>query len=310
MSFDLVLKKHFDVLVLSLVAVCAYFQAAGVTQLVGSSLIGEFEGAPPKNSSFVPAPFTRPSAKAIWTRNAFDSVTGPFEDKSSLRVEVGSISNGNPLTVARCDDLAVQIVSESSDPLWSFATMQARGESRPVLRRVGDQVGGRRLIHIGFNPLEASPAVWLQGKSVCQTLLFAELSPSPGTEPRGTPAASTTDGDISIGIQKVSDTHFRVDRTIAEMILEDPTELMRSVRVVPEKKNGEVVGIRLFGIRDGTLFGLLGLQNGDRLETVNGVSITTPEKALRVYASARSETRLTLALTRRGRPLEIDVDIE
>ena len=38
MTFDLLLKKYFTGVVLAIVALAAYFQAAGATQLVGAAL--------------------------------------------------------------------------------------------------------------------------------------------------------------------------------------------------------------------------------------------------------------------------------
>ena len=56
---------------------------------------------------------------------------------------------------------------------------------------------------------------------------------------------------------------------------------MREARIVPEQENGKVVGIRMFGIRPDTLLGMLGMENGDRLQTINGFDMASPEKALR-----------------------------
>ena len=67
---------------------------------------------------------------------------------------------------------------------------------------------------------------------------------------------------------------------------ENQAELMRSARIVPEQENGKVVGIRLFGIRPETLLGTLGLENGDRLQTINGFDMASPEKALEAMRRA------------------------
>ncbi len=47
MNFDLWLKKYFLGVVLAFVALAAYFQAAGATQLIGTALSGPATGAPP-----------------------------------------------------------------------------------------------------------------------------------------------------------------------------------------------------------------------------------------------------------------------
>ena len=107
--------------------------------------------------------------------------------------------------------------------------------------------------------------------------------------------------DIASKIQKISDTEFNIDRPVVDKILENQAELMRSARIVPEQENGKVVGIRLFGIRPDTLLGTLGLQNGDRLQTINGFDMASPEKALEAYARLRTADQLTVRSTAAAR---------
>ena len=116
--------------------------------------------------------------------------------------------------------------------------------------------------------------------------------------------------DIASRIQKISDTEFNVDRAVVDKILENQAELMRSARIVPEQKDGKVVGIRLFGIRPDTLLGTLGLQNGDRLETINGFNMASPEKALEAYARLRTASNLNVKVNRRGQTMSIDYRIK
>jgi general secretion pathway protein C len=85
---------------------------------------------------------------------------------------------------------------------------------------------------------------------------------------------------------------------------------MKQARIVPEQKDGKVVGIRLFGIRPDTLLGKLGLQNGDRLEAINGFEMASPEKALEAYAKLRTAESLNVKVTRRGQPVSIDFKIQ
>jgi len=172
--------------------------------------------------------------------------------------------------------------------------------------------------------LGGSPAVWITGDSaLCQALLFAVQptvpppapAPPPGAPPApAAPAApggpSPVPADIASRIQKVSDTEYNVDRAVVDKILENQAELMRSARIVPEQKDGKVVGIRLFGIRPDTLLGTLGFQNGDRLEAINGFNMASPEKALEAYARLRTASNLNVKINRRGQNTSIDYRIK
>lgn len=324
MTFDFLLKKYFLGVVLAFVALAAYFQAAGATQLIGAAFSGPATSAAPPRIAPAPMPTTheRASAEAIIARNPFDSVTGPLNAEVVPVQDVpvpgkSPIDNTDPLTAPVCDAPTVYIVTESNDPLWSVAALQAPGDPRPKMHRVGDDVGGKKVEFIGYNPRENTPAVWLSsGTTLCQAMLFktqptlpaaaapAAAAPTPPPPPpSGGP--NPVPADIASKIQKVSDTEFNIDRSVVDKILENQAELMKSARIVPETKDGKVLGIRLFGIRPDTLLGTLGLQNGDRLESINGFNMGSPEKALEAYARLRTASQLDVTVNRRGAPVSI-----
>ena len=111
-------------------------------------------------------------------------------------------------------------------------------------------------------------------------------------------------------IHKVSETEFNVERAVVDEILENQAELMRSARIVPEKRGDKVLGIRLFGIRKGTLLSHLGFKNGDRLEAINGFEMANPQKALEAYGRLRTADALKVRINRKGAPVNIDFNIQ
>jgi general secretion pathway protein C len=316
--------------VLGFIALAAYFQASGVTELVGAGLLV------PAGSGSAPtaqAPLARPAvqqeprtADPIIDRNPFDSVTGSLRPKPEDIVPPQSIDMSDPLAAPACDGVNALIVTESNDPEWSVAALMATGETHPRMRRAGDEVAGKKVVFIGFNPRDVTPAVWLSGGGqLCQAQLFRSAAvvagaaaPAPTPAPEVAPPPPSTPGrgptplppEIAAKIQKISDTEFHVDRSVVDKILEDQAELMRSARIVPEQKDGKVVGVRLFGIRPDTLLGKLGLQNGDRLETINGFNMASPEKALEAYARLRTANGLAVKVNRRGSPVGIQYNIK
>jgi general secretion pathway protein C len=327
-GFDALLKKYFALLVLALVALAAYFQASGTTQLIGAALGGDeieqLAAAPPEPVAAAPSRIERPGAEPIIDRNPFDSVTGPLKAQPIPEGGQAQLDLNDPLGAPGCDGVKVFIVTESTDPTWSVAALQGPGEPYPKLRRVGDQVSDKQVAFIGFNPRQASPSVWMTGTAaLCQALLFATQPiaapaaappgpqpPMPPPEAVATRGGATLPSDIASKIQKVSETEYHVDRSVVDKILENQAELMRSARIVPEQKDGKTVGIRLFGIRPNTLLGTLGFQNGDRLEAINGFNMSSPEKALEAYARLRTASNLNVKVNRRGKATSIDYRIK
>jgi general secretion pathway protein C len=54
------------------------------------------------------------------------------------------------------------------------------------------------------------------------------------------------------------------------------------------------------------LLGLLGLEDGDRLDAINGKETTSPEALLEAYALVRSSEHLVVRVTRGGRAVNLD----
>jgi general secretion pathway protein C len=52
------------------------------------------------------------------------------------------------------------------------------------------------------------------------------------------------------------------------------------------------------------------MENGDRLQTINGFDMSSPEKALEAYARLRTAEKLTISLNRKGQNMNIDYNIK
>jgi len=295
---------------LGAIALCAYFQAQGLTHLLAGTLPSSIEA---QATQRVQATQTAPlqahaSAAAILARNAFDSITGPLRRSSVGSMPPLARHDVDPLFAPACSKPRVVIVSEASDPRWSLAAFRATDDARPELHRIGEQVMGQRIEFIGFNPVERSPAVWLSSpENLCQALLFphgtAATKADTGTVQSADSAAAGASGvpsTIASKIRKLGATEYEIDRSAIDQIIESQLELTRNVRLVPEAKDGKVIGIRVFGIRPGSLFALLGLQNSDLLESINGYSMANPEDALQAYTQLRRASALDVRLQRRG----------
>lgn len=329
MSLDAILKRYFPLVLLALVAVAAYFQASGITQIIGTALSIDdkaiIQSGPLPVRPAAAATTTNPhqtSAKRIIERNPFDSVTGNLSPPPSAAFESGPPvpATDDPYHAPDCDGVKVIATAVSEDAAWSLAFLNGgQGEGTTThLRRQGDDYAGKKVWFIRFD------RVWLIGPgSFCQIEMFpmasvkaaakaaasASAAPTAAPPPAAGGAPSVPD-DIKSKIQRVSANEFNVDRSVIDKILENQAVLMRSARIVPEQENGKTVGIRLFGIRPDTLLGTIGMENGDRLEKINGFDMASPEKALEAYARLRAADHLTVTLNRRGQPTTLDFNIK
>ncbi len=321
MAFDQVLKKNFWIAILPLIAIAALLNAQAITQLIGIGLTPDEKqlAAAPAVAKIAPVAANSArnvNADPILSRNAFDHVTGPITPppvSDDAVASTGPLDTSDPWNAPKCDGVKVLIITASGDPEWSFAALSTGGD-KSQLRRRGGEFNGKKVHFVGWD------RVWFEnGGSLCQAGLFDKNTPASTPTPTPAPATSgssspagtkSLDPSIAKGIQKIGPTEYNVDRGVVDKILENQADLMRQARIVPEQENGKVVGIRMFGVRPDTLLGTLGMENGDRLQTINGFDMSSPEKALEAYARLRQADKLTISINRRGQNMNLDYNIK
>ncbi len=111
------------------------------------------------------------------------------------------------------------------------------------------------------------------------------------------------------GITRVDATHFTLARDLIDRALAGPAQLIGAARIMPSIADGQPVGFKLYAMRPGSPLAALGLANGDTLRAINGIALTSPDRALEAYTRLRAADRLTLELTRRGQPLTLTYQI-
>jgi general secretion pathway protein C len=264
---------------LVLLASSAYFQAFAVTRLIGSAI-----GSPPapaRAAAKSPERPPRANAALLRERNVFDSITGPLVERT---VAPNKDAESDPLAAPLCERLELYIVSESDDQRTSVATLRGAGELQARMRRVGDEVDERRVEYIGFNPRQQTPAVWLSsGHALCQAMLFGRTSREHAQHAQHHESSSTK-----------------------------ATDAPERLRIVPELAAGKLLGIRLFGIQPKGAFAAIGLKNGDRLESINGLAMNSPQNALQLYSTLRSTSDFELRIVHAGerRPIAITLHLK
>lgn len=329
MSPDAVLKKHFWAVTLALVGVAAYFQASGITQIIGSSLAVDdkafVQGGPLPGRTAAQAASTfqhTTSAKRIIERNPFDSVTGNLNPPPSASfLDVGGpppAATDDPYGAPDCGDgIKIVATAVSEDAAWSLVIFSGGTGMAPGthLRRQAEDYAGKKVWFVRWD------RVWLISPGqLCQIEMFpmsgkpvASAKPGASAGPAssaGGATAPTIPDDIKKGIKQVSANEYNVDRSVIDKVLENQAVLMRSARIVPEQENGKTVGIRMFGIKPDSLLGTIGMENGDRLEKINGFDMGSPEKALEAYARLRTADKLTVSINRKGQSMNIDYHIK
>jgi general secretion pathway protein C len=295
-------RRHLTVAaVLAASGAAALFGARGVSSVIagaltpsGPSFAHSTRLSPPKP----PLDSTRVKlADAILRRNPFDSETGSLTGETTPPPPTFALQP--------CSNARASIVVASDDADWSLAAIVPAPGSPTLLRRRGAIAGDFTVEFI------APDRVWLRDPrgALCAAKLGAALAvPAPAAS-SSSPRSPTLDPAITRGIERVSPGEYRIDRGVVDRLFEDYANLARGTTVTPDKVNGRVVGMRLDGIRGGSVLEMLGFESGDRILTVNGADLTDPSRAIEAVGAIRSAPRIDIDLSRRGVVSRVSLDV-
>lgn len=295
-------RRTLPILILVLGSASTYLFAAGAAELFSGSMFPfdprtvaqPIESAHSTSTLLAPARDLR--AATIIDSDPFDSTrkspTPPPRDDSMLQ----SCTGAARLVIAAVD---------AEVPSRSLAVVDTGGV-RPMVRE-GSMIGSRRVAVI------TRERVYLRdGRSYCfvsQNFPATQIDGPTSSSSVSSSTATVATPAWARGIRKLDDKTVEVDRLTRDAILDEQSELMKDIRVAPEKEGGRVVGLRLLTVRPDSLLGRLGLRSGDRLTSINGFEVTSPERMLEAYAKLRVAPTLSVAIVRGGSPMSIDVTI-
>ncbi|MGF1465227.1 MAG: type II secretion system protein GspC [Sandaracinaceae bacterium] len=318
-------RRLLTLIVLSTLSITAVLSAQGVSQLAAAALLPLDASAltPSAPRDVQPTPRRRVDAEPMLRRNIFDHGLGDLlaepepeqrPDEPEVVVEEWTCGTRPPPEACTGSMRLVGTFVRVRRPDDSFATI-TDSTGTAYLYLSGMEVDQREVVCIERNLVVLKP----EDSTHCSLQMFTSQPPvatartsEPRIERTRRPRVSTgglSDEELDAGIQQISEREFSVQRSLVDRLLADQAALMRTARVIPHEEDGQVVGVKLYGIRRSSLLGRLGVQNGDLLSTINGYDMASPDSALEAYARLRDAERITLNVVRRGSPLTIDYSI-
>lgn len=277
-------------LVLVTVIVCAGFTASAVAALVEASYL-----APAPHGAKLPAPpvqdkappRTSPDGHGLVARNMFCSTCAP-----------------GPEGPAPADSFVPDaILIATSVGEEARATVRATASQAQGSFGIGDAIPGvGKVARIGFVSIDVLDSSGRRGRL---QLLDAAVAG------RGDQGAATLDPATepwAARIRKLDDHTFEVDRDLVRDLVSG-TVKPSGVRIVPVTDKGELKGLRMFGVKDSSLAGMLGLKNGDVMVSINNTQIQSAQTLLDVYTKLDDLNVVQIDGTRGGKPLTISLHL-
>ena len=104
---------------------------------------------------------------------------------------------------------------------------------------------------------------------------------------------------INIDIVKRGET-FYISREEVNKAISKIPQIMHDVKIMPHFSKGMPQGIRLSNVKKGSIFQKAGVESGDILKSVNGMSLKTPYHIFKAYKELKRENALTVDIVRNG----------
>lgn len=141
-------------------------------------------------------------------------------------------------------------------------------------------------------------------------LLRPEPAPAPADAREAAPtAAAASTGEL---VKPTGPHRFEVDRRALLTALEDTEALSRAARIIPNYVMGRPQGLKLVGLRPGSIYRALGLRSGDIVLAINGRTVDQLPSVLDAYdwlESLEGPSEATLTISRRGREIQLHYDL-
>jgi len=133
-------------------------------------------------------------------------------------------------------------------------------------------------------------------------------APAPGAGARAAaPAPAPRPGDT--GILRIDPGTWRVGRELLLENFANVGSLSSQATVTPYFLQGQQQGFRLSQLKAGGVLQQIGLQEGDVLQTVNGLNIHTPQEALQAYQQLQTESTVRLNILRNNSPTTLTYEL-
>jgi general secretion pathway protein C len=297
-AMDVLVNRYWWAINALAVGLCGMLLGRAVA---GGLQLGSKAGGVPSWSTSVRAvpqpPFPRAATGEIAARNVFCSGCPPLRESAASQSAAGPRPCTLPLQL-----LAVNQIGLASPGGYATAVLRDSETRETGGFAVGDRVKGAAVTAIG------GTRVQLDNAGVTEFLDLIEPAapaPVPATAARVNEASPAAAGDplaqdLARGIRKIGEHRYELSRATLESVLGNMNLLAQSAQIIPEVREGRSAGFRFARVRPGAPFDLIGLRAGDVVSAINGLELTSADKALEVYTRLKSASHLSLGIERGG----------
>jgi general secretion pathway protein C len=306
------LRKHFWAVDLVAAGVCGLFLARATSGFAEAELVSATPAHAPPLTAVRNLVAKDKGFEPVLKRNMFCSSCPPIEDTKEEVAADGPIdptaaTQDSVRTSMPISLMAVMYAPPPAGIRYSMAVIRDTETLGSGAFAVGDAVRDAKVIGI------EETRVHFDNKGKAEYLdLFAAPEPPPEVKAvEGEKKAPSDElaAELDRGLKQTGDHNYELQKGTLEQVLGNMALLSRSARIVPEIRDGKPAGFRLYSVRPEGPFAKIGMQNSDVIYAINGLEMSSPEKALEVYSKLKSARHLSVSLERNGQKITKEYNI-
>lgn len=294
-----------------LFVLCCWLVAASLNQ-VAAAMLTPAAAAPPLRARAEPAASQRSFAERqiILERNIFDV--------SSVIAVAPAVVQEEELEATRLP-LRLLGTAASSRPELSWAAVEDQDQRKEVVVKLGDPLAGqakvvgierRRIILDNRGQREELALEDDAGEAPTPRSARARTMRRPNRPSRAAARpANNPAGEARV--RRLAENRFQVNRKdVVELAGRNPAEIFSSARILPKYDGGQMVGIQLNNVKEGSLFQEIGIQDGDTITQFNGIQIDSPQGSAEVLRELTQAERFEVTVTSAdGKPRTLTYEV-
>jgi general secretion pathway protein C len=239
--------------------------------------------------------------ESILSRNLFKSSTvesavsvEPVEDIEPTRL---------PLTLLG--------TAAAENPRLAWAAIEDRDKRETVVVGIGDRVAGKAAVQ----RIERRRVILLENGSPRELTLDEddEERAKPRTTARARPSrsrASRREARQRASERRAIERRAVVAEREPNEALRDPANIFSQARILPKWEDGEMLGVELAAIKNGSLLQDAGFQNGDVIVEMNGIPVDSPEQSAKLMKEFSSARSISATVNRRGQDVTLQFEVD
>jgi type II secretion system protein C len=233
--------------------------------------------------------------RTIWERNIFGTLgrENPDSQKNAPPEPLPPVSKNS--------ELKLMGTVLASDSAMSRAIIYDRSTRKQNIYHEGDRAGKAQIKKILRNSVIIDTG---QGEET----LAMKIEKSKRGPPRF-PTSPRIPGTVRPTSPR-RPARYRLEQAEIDSQIGDPDEFVEQLRVTPYTRKGEPQGLRISGISASNPLRRLGFRNGDVIQQVNDETVTSDDQAVAMMQQFKSGGDFTVQVLRRGRPRELQLQIE